>query len=471
MKKFLALILCVAIAQFSFAQGSNVGNTRFSFGLSMDAIDQFTPELDGFQSFKKPMDLGLRAYTWINVNSSLAVELGLGTAGIRTNEIEAPLNEKNLHFFNLDGGLVYKFNNGYILREDFPVAPFLFVKARGSFMELTRSITGGQAWGVGLPLGGGINWGVQEGIALQTSVAYTFGLTDNYDNNLIWSVGVLFDLGDTKKKEIIVEPEPEPVLDTDGDGIIDDNDECVDVPGLAKFNGCPDTDDDGIVDAEDDCPEVTGLARFNGCPDTDGDGIIDGEDDCPEVAGIPSLNGCPNPDADGDGVPDADDKCPKVPGIAALGGCPDADGDGVIDSEDRCPTEVGPASNKGCPEMEKEDVEKLEFAAKNIQFETGSAVIKTKSFSVLDEIIAILNKYDNYSVKIGGHTDNVGNDASNMALSEKRAQSAATYLLSKGIDSSRVTSAGFGETQPIGDNATAAGRALNRRVVFELYIK
>ena len=70
MKKFLALILCVTFALHSFGQKSNVGNTRFSFGLSLDGLDQFTPELDGFQSFKKPMDLGMRAYTWINVNSS-----------------------------------------------------------------------------------------------------------------------------------------------------------------------------------------------------------------------------------------------------------------------------------------------------------------------------------------------------------------------------------------------------------------
>ncbi|MEZ5006724.1 MAG: OmpA family protein [Chitinophagales bacterium] len=473
MKKILVLILCVTIAQFSYGQGNNVGNTRFSFGLSFDAVDQFTPELDGFQSFKKPMDLGLRAYTWINVNSSLAVELGLGTTGIRTNDIEAPLKEKNLHFFNIDGGLVYKFNNGYILREDFPVAPFLFVKAKGSFMELTRSITGGQAWGVGLPVGGGVNWGVQEGIAIQTSVGYTFGLTDNYDNNLIWSVGALFDLGDTKKKEIIIEPEPEEpvVLDTDGDGIIDENDDCVDLPGLAKFNGCPDSDADGIADAEDNCPDVAGLARFNGCPDTDGDGIVDAEDECPTVAGIAALKGCPNPDADGDGIADADDKCPKIPGVAALGGCPDADGDGVTDSEDRCPTEVGPLSNKGCPEMKQEVIEKLEFAAKNIQFETGSAVIKTSSFKVLDEVVGILKEYTNYSVSVGGHTDNVGNDASNLVLSEKRAQAAASYLISKGIDPARVSSAGYGETQPVGDNTTAAGRALNRRVVFNLFIK
>ncbi len=470
MKKFLVFILCATLAQATFAQGSNVGNTRWTFGLALDAVDQFTPEIDGMQSFKKPMDLGLRAFTWVNINSSLAVELGIGTTGMRTNEIEAPLENKNLHFFNADVGLVYKFNNGYILREDFPVAPFVFVKGKAAFMDLTRSITGGQAWGFGLPIGGGINWGVQEGIALQTAVGYTFGLTDNYDNNLIWSLGVLFDLGSEKKQEVIIEPEPV-ILDTDGDGIIDDEDDCVDVPGLAKFNGCPDTDGDGITDASDDCPEIAGLAKFNGCPDRDGDGITDASDDCPDEPGIARLNGCPEPDTDGDGVIDAEDDCPKVPGIVALKGCPDADGDGITDAIDKCPTQAGPASNKGCPEIKQEVIEQLEFAAQNIQFETGSAVIKTSSFKVLDNVVQILKDHPKYSVSIGGHTDSVGNDASNMTLSEKRAQAAATYLISKGITADRVSSAGYGESQPIADNSTSAGRAQNRRVEFNLFLK
>jgi len=78
--------------------------------------------------------------------------------------------------------------------------------------------------------------------------------------------------------------------DSDGDGIMDDNDKCPSVPGVAKYDGCPapDSDKDGINDEEDRCPTVPGVARYQGCPipDTDKDGINDEEDKCPNQAGV-----------------------------------------------------------------------------------------------------------------------------------------------------------------------------------------
>lgn len=135
--------------------------------------------------------------------------------------------------------------------------------------------------------------------------------------------------------------------DTDGDGIPDSEDECPMTPGLPEFNGCPDTDGDGIPDKDDECPEVAGLPEFNGCPDTDRDGIPDKDDKCPEEAGLPEFDGCP--DTDGDGIPDYLDACPDVPGPLEYDGCPDTDGDGILDFLDECPTEPGPKENNGCP--------------------------------------------------------------------------------------------------------------------------
>lgn len=459
------------MVQISMGQNkSNIGDVRWSFGLGLDILDQYTPEMDGLQTFKAPFDLGQRAWVWANINSSVAIEAGLGTTGIQTRQKDDEVYEaKNRHMFNVEGGLIYKFNNGYILKENFPVAPFLFAKVKGSYMDLASGF-GGSDWGIGIPVGGGINWRIANDIALNTQVAYTFGVSDNFNNNLVWTFGVMFDLGKSKVIEEVIEVEPE-VVDTDGDGVIDENDDCPEVPGLAKFSGCPDTDGDGIADAEDNCPEVAGLAKFDGCPDTDGDGIADAEDDCPEVPGVAALKGCPNPDADGDGINDDVDKCPKVPGVAALGGCPDADGDGVTDSEDKCPTEAGTAENKGCPAVKEEVIQQLEFAAKKIQFETGSAVIKTSSFVDLDAIVAILKEWKDYSVKVSGYTDSVGSEEDNLVLSDKRAKSAANYLISKGISAERVTSVGYGEANPIADNSTAAGRKENRRVEFDLFVK
>ena len=76
-----------------------------------------------------------------------------------------------------------------------------------------------------------------------------------------------------------------------------------------------------------------------------------------------------------------------------------------------------------------------------------------------------------YRLKINGHTDNSGEDKTNQALSERRAKTCYDYLVSKGIAANRVTSAGFGETKPVADNKTSAGRKQNRRVEFELFFK
>lgn len=89
--------------------------------------------------------------------------------------------------------------------------------------------------------------------------------------------------------------------------------------------------------------------------DTDGDGVTNENDACTTQAGPSSNSGCPmttEPDSDGDGVPDALDGCPDVAGSPANGGCPiptDSDGDGLLDSIDKCPQLAGPASNDGCP--------------------------------------------------------------------------------------------------------------------------
>jgi outer membrane protein OmpA-like peptidoglycan-associated protein len=135
--------------------------------------------------------------------------------------------------------------------------------------------------------------------------------------------------------------------DTDRDGIKDLEDLCPTTFGLAEFQGCPDADADGIPDKDDACPEEAGPVAFKGCPDRDNDSIIDGKDDCPDEAGLPAFKGCP--DADGDGIKDSDDACPDVQGPLVNNGCPDTDGDGLFDFIDDCPTEFGPKENKGCP--------------------------------------------------------------------------------------------------------------------------
>jgi outer membrane protein OmpA-like peptidoglycan-associated protein len=135
--------------------------------------------------------------------------------------------------------------------------------------------------------------------------------------------------------------------DTDVDGIQDSKDECITEPGLAEFQGCPDRDGDKIIDKLDDCPDNPGPIEYNGCPDTDGDKIIDKKDSCPTIAGVIYLQGCP--DRDKDSITDADDLCPDNYGPRENQGCPDTDKDGLFDYLDDCPTIKGPLENKGCP--------------------------------------------------------------------------------------------------------------------------
>ena len=260
--------------------------------------------------------------------------------------------------------------------------------------------------------------------------------------------------------------------DSDADGITDAKDACPNEAGPRATNGCPDSDGDGVADNKDKCPNVAGKSGLSGCPDGDNDGIADGQDDCPTVAGVRSANGCP--DADGDGVKDSDDKCPSQAGPASNNGCPtdpDSDGDGVVDRLDRCPKTAGLASNNGCPEVKEEVKEVLRQALEGIYFETSSAVIKTESYTVLNNVVKVMNDNPSYNLLVAGHTDSRGVDEKNRLLSQKRADSVRTYLANKGVDRNRMRAVGFGETQPVSTNDTAAGRAKNRRVAFTVEFK
>ena len=257
--------------------------------------------------------------------------------------------------------------------------------------------------------------------------------------------------------------------DGDGDGVADHEDKCPTVRGIIAMNGCPDSDGDGVADRDDECPDQRGIVANNGCPeaDTDQDGVPDELDDCPETPGSRKTAGCP--DQDGDGTADRDDRCPELAGPFA--GCPDTDQDGVIDPDDSCPEQAGPVGNDGCPELKAEEKEVLEFAMRAVQFETGSAILKADSYDVLDQIVQILNRYPGYQLTISGHTDDVGNDLLNQQLSERRARACFQRIIASGIEETRLSYIGYGETQPIADNNTAEGRRLNRRVEFELHTR
>jgi outer membrane protein OmpA-like peptidoglycan-associated protein len=108
------------------------------------------------------------------------------------------------------------------------------------------------------------------------------------------------------------------------------------------------------------------------------------------------------------------------------------------------------------------------FVLNDCNFETGKATLQPESYTVIDELVAYMQRKDDEKIEIGGHTDNVGNAKSNKILSEARANTVRAYLLTKGIEPERVFAKGYGMTVPIASNKTAAGKAQNRRTEVKI---
>ena len=136
----------------------------------------------------------------------------------------------------------------------------------------------------------------------------------------------------------------------------------------------------------------------------------------------------------------------------------DSDGDGVIDPNDQCP--ATPRGDRVGPQGCSCDV------TRQVQFATSSAELTADGKATLDEVAERLTQLKFVSGTVVGHTDSTGSEAYNQRLSERRAQSVASYLEGKGIAVGRLAASGAGESQPIGDNRTREGRAENRRVVL-----
>ena len=469
MRKILILVVLGIFSLTSYAQTQDdpwwlnieLTNNKFDFRNWEGIFDFGQLDNSGFR-------VGVDRY----LSKNFDAELGFSYGKLRYENVF----ESNVADFDLR--LVYKLTNGYLLKEDAKVSPFLFagfgmgwLSDIGGTGNLRRFEDKPNAM---LPLGAGLEFKVTEGASITTKASYKRSIVDR-PNYMQYSIGVSFSLSRKKDsdgdgvydKEDACPNEAGPVEnkgcpwpDSDNDGVLDKDDACPSQAGT--LNGCPDADRDGIRDAEDACPNIAGIARFNGCPDTDGDGIKDSEDECPNVAG--TLNGCP--DSDKDGIKDSDDQCPRIAGN--LNGCPDTDGDGIRDQDDSCPQTAGITANNGCPEVKEEVKQVLELAVRNIQFNSGSDVLKASSYASLDQVAELMRENNTFRLKLSGHTDNTGNDDLNLDLSKRRANAVRQYLINKGISADRLSADGYGETQPVADNNTREGRAANRRVELEI---
>ena len=293
--------------------------------------------------------------------------------------------------------------------------------------------------------------------------------------------------------------------DTDGDGLMDPDDQCPEDPedqdGFEDEEGCPDPDNDGdgicdpwvvakgleadyaaVCTGSDRCPESPedkdDFEDGDGCPDVDndGDGVCDqwvrdegkeaqfestckGWDDCPLVPedrdGFLDDNGCPDPDNDLDGICD--------PWVASKG--PDERYDSVCEGKDECP-DVREVFNNfmdddGCPD-------ELKIVLENVHFALNKTAIKPESYPILDKVVDILKRHPQVrKLRVEGHTDSRGSARYNQKLSVGRANSVMQYLVKNGIKKRRLRYAGYGESRPVvTPQTTEADFARNRRVEF-----
>lgn len=461
--KYIKQFAIVFILLFAFTLTSNAQNenNRWAIFLGVNAIDFYPTGKGGDSRFLNPQAFSenflgeffnadehwntMAAMTTLNVGYYIGQDLS-ARGGFNFNRITRIGGTRpafSLNYIALDTDLIYNFNR---LIDGGIFSPYLGAGLGYYWLDSSGAATFNTTLGLDIQLTEKLFFTVETAY----KQAFDGGRLDLFQHN----VGVKFVFGGK---------------DTDGDGIVDDKDECPEIPGLAEFNGCPDTDGDGIPDHLDECPDVAGLPEFNGCPDTDGDGIPDKDDECPNEAGLPEFNGCP--DTDGDGIPDKDDKCPEEAGPIENNGCPwpDTDGDGVLDKDDLCPDVAGTKENQGCPEVTEEVQKELNEFAKVVNFELGKSRLTEYSQGVLDEkVIPILNEYPQAKFVVEGHTDSTGSKKRNEELSDERAAAVKDYLISHGVDASRLTSKGYGPDKPVATNNTKEGRLQNRRVEINL---
>ena len=354
-------------------------------------------------------------------DDGLGFKLGLGKAISNSWDLEASLATDRFDIKNssdnfsqnslgLDALFYFSRNSHF--------APYIVMGAGAISTKVTNEHTNAMM-NVGLGFKSDLT---NSGIALRTDLRYREDLDDKTVTNQssfgdwVFNLGLIFPLGEKARSApvaVAAAPMSLPPMDSDADGVLDKVDLCPNTPAGAKINaqGCePDSDKDGVVDSLDQCmntPEGV-TVNYQGCElDTDYDGVVDSKDQCPAtMAGIKvNINGCP------------------IPEVIIL---------------------------------------------KDVNFEVNSDRLTQGSFAVLDKAADDLLKRPELKIEVSGYTDDRGSDSLNQALSQKRAQTVSTYMISRGVKASCLTVKGYGEENPVASNDTAAGRAENRRV--ELHI-
>ncbi|MGB1315590.1 MAG: OmpA family protein [Chitinophagales bacterium] len=470
---------------------------RWAFGASVSVIDFSGPQTKQYFNLKQ-YRANQRYFVgrYLDPSFNLKADFTFGKVWFPSvtaypNVVEGKY--ENRHIYDFGVNVEYKLNNGYILKEEAIVAPYIFTG-----LGLNSIIDYGKAKGSDvntyIPFGAGLTVRALNWLSFNLQSSYKLNLDNSFDYTQ-HSVGVVLNLGGKPKGATATDIE---------DQVID-------------------SDEDGVTDLIDECPFAAGSEAMFGCPDTDGDGLGDSRDDCPNVAGSLINKGCPAKDSDEDGIPDDKDSCPTVKGEKRYAGCPDTDGDGIVDKYDKCPEEAGVASNSGCPATPVSNTNS-NFNTNNetnlntntnvntntkpvvtppvntntaivgsstsntnssstvtnttnstsisnanmvekviVYFGSASDVVPNTEKAKLTKILATLKANPSYKLLIKGYTDKQGDSSSNVELSLKRATTVWMYLSNNGMDGDKAELYGYGEYSL--EAATDKG---NRRVVVEI---
>ena len=363
-----------------------------------------------------------------------------------------------------------------------------------------------------IPVGGGFEVKLSNGLLLDLTAGYTFAYTDdlNYYNNIdsetkgandgYWAIGLgliysgVSGSSDTdsdgltldQEKELGTNPE---IADTDGDRILDgfelnqyntnpleadsDGDGLNDYAEIHEYKTNPnikDTDEDNLNDGDEINKHKSDPLRN----DTDFDGLTD------DVELYKTNTNLSKADSDDDGLNDGE----EIERHKSDPNNPDTDSDGLSDGDEVLKYNTKPtlADTDGGSESDKTEVDRgtnplnpsddviLDVSSPmvldGITFATGSSELTPESEKMLLKVLNTLKVNKELKVEIRGYTDNVGKASSNLQLSQRRANSVRYWIVSKGIAPNRVAARGYGEQAPIASNNTKVGRRLNRRIEF-----
>ncbi len=356
-----------------------------------------------------------------NLSPSFNLDLQAGVGEIDNKRLN--YNDEFMTLVTL--GAKYNFANGHILKERSWFDPFLRVgfgyhsldydgytfdgvyDTMGNYLNNGKHTSRDHIVGTA---GAGINFWIKEnfGINIESQYVHNFAIQDDYIDFFQHSAGFAFRFGPN------------------------------------------DRDKDGILDQDDECPDTPGLVEFHGCPDTDGDGLEDRLDDCVTTPGPLENVGCPRLDSDGDGWLDEDEECDLDP-------CKDGDETDTY------------YCFKGCkvmkPQFEEEEevVEQIVITFEDVLFDFDKATLKPSADEMVNRAYEIISNTDKDFV-VTGHTDSYGSEDYNKQLGMRRAQNVANAIIAKGVDGSRLTIKSDGEDNPKCTNETPEGRQCNRRV-------